>query len=82
MTLLRLVDEHLVTCEACQQELTKQADTTWFFQTYMPVLTLDNAFVQATMKKISSVEAIDVFLKRAFTMGGISRNFIHYVGGR
>lgn len=69
--LLKLVDEHLDICETCQQELTNQADAAWFIQTYMPVLELDNAFVQATMQKISSFEAIDVFLKRVFVIGGV-----------
>lgn len=64
--LTRQVDEHLATCPACRQEFTDQAKTVRFLQAHMPVLTLDNAFVQATMKKIASVEASDVFLKRVF----------------
>lgn len=67
--LIRQVDEHLITCEACRQAHASQATTIRFLQENMPVLTLDNAFVQTTMNKIALVEASDAFFK---SVSGIS----------
>lgn len=64
--LLRQVDEHLATCHDCRQELAAQVATTRFLREHMPVLTVDNAFVQATMGKIALVEAGGAFLKPLF----------------
>lgn len=64
--LTRQVNEHLDICEACRQDNAAQVTTTRFLHEHMPVLTLDNAFVQATMSKIALVEVGDAFFKRAF----------------
>lgn len=64
--LTRQVDEHVATCPACRAELTALAATTRFLKEHMPVLTVDNAFIQATMDKITLVEAGGAFLKPLF----------------
>ena len=64
--LARQVDEHLGICEACRQDHASQATTARFLHEHMPVLNLDNAFVQATINKIALVEAGDAFFRRAF----------------
>lgn len=64
--LIRQVDEHLVTCEECRQAHASQVTTTRFLHEHMPMLTLDNSFVQATINKIALVEAGDAFFRRAF----------------
>jgi len=63
------VDEHLATCPACRGELAALAATTQFFKKHMPVLTLDNAFIQATMKKIALAEQASAFLKPIIGIG-------------
>lgn len=64
--LTRQVDEHVATCPSCRAELAVLVATTRFLKEYMPVLTVDNAFIQATMDKIALVEAGSAFLKPLF----------------
>lgn len=64
--LTRQVNEHVATCPACQAELASLDATTRFLKEHMPVLTVDNAFIQATMDKIALVEAGGAFLKPLF----------------
>lgn len=63
------VKEHLAACPACRQEFAAQAATTRFLQEYMPVLTVDNTFVQATMGKIALAEPTATFLKPIIGIG-------------
>lgn len=65
--LMRQVDEHLATCPACRQELAAQLTTIRFLK-HMPVLTVDNTFVQTTMSKIALVETDGAFLKPLFSI--------------
>ena len=60
--LLQQVDAHTANCSPCQQELATTIATTRFLHTHMPVLHLDNAFVQATLDKIKLTEP-NSFLK-------------------
>ena len=63
------VDEHLATCPVCRAELAALAATTQFLKEHMPVLTLDNAFVQATMSKITLSQPSGAFLKPIIGIG-------------
>ena len=61
--LTRQVDKHLAACQICRAELTALASTTRFLKDHMPVLILDNSFVQATMSKVGLDESTGAFLK-------------------
>ena len=63
------VDEHLTTCPDCRAELAALTASTRFLKEYMPVLTLDSAFVQATMEKIGLAEPDGAFLKPIIGIG-------------
>ena len=63
------VDEHITTCPVCRAELAALTVSTGFLKEYMPVLTLDNAFVQATMEKIALAEQAGAFLKPIIGIG-------------
>ncbi|TCL37209.1 putative zinc finger protein [Anaerospora hongkongensis] len=67
--LTQQVDEHLANCPACRTELTSLAETTRFLKEHMPVLILDNSFVQATMNKIGLAESGGAFLKPIIGIG-------------
>ena len=66
---IRQMDAHLATCPTCSRELKALNDTSIFLKEYMPVLTVDRAFVQATMNKISSSEPTGTFLRPIVGVG-------------
>lgn len=67
--LTRQADEHLATCPVCRAELAALTASTQFLKEYMPVLTVDNAFVQATMEKIILTKPANAFLKPIIGIG-------------
>jgi len=63
------VDEHLATCPACRAELATLVATTRFLKEHMPVLTVGNTFVQATMAQIALTKPTGAFLKTIIGIG-------------
>lgn len=59
---MRQVDEHTATCAICHRELTTTIATARLLHTHMPVLKLDNSFVNVTLDKIAQAESTS-FLK-------------------
>ena len=66
---VRQMNEHLAACPTCSRELRALTDTSIFLKEYMPVLTVDCAFVQATINKISFSEPAGSFLRPIIGVG-------------
>ena len=66
---IRQIDEHLAICSACSRELKALNDASIFLKEYMPVLTVDRAFVQATIHKISFSKPVGSFLRPIVGVG-------------
>ena len=75
---VRQMTEHLAACPTCSRELRALTDTSIFLKEYMPVLTVDCAFVQATMDKILLSESAASFLKPIFGVG-LALSFLNLV---